>query len=311
MPTDSPAQLTHLQLEPGYTATVFQDFSASFTFNAQDWMEDTEFHDNQPDYLFTLDTPYPKAIGVIAGRVIYLLDGTALESHDFGMHARNTLGQADNLTQATLVRADDDDQQRTLFVSSASEDTGDGSFKISPAWVLSADLDTGAIINNTRSILGDDDGAFDGLGVPERYLGTQNGLVRRSSQTVVVSGDMRSLHLVNSDLYLTRFVSPVEELVRVASMTHTTTVLGNRGVLRLADGPAPAPHVAYAMADLSQVVLVRADGTLDVIASLLDDDYKWTSVAIPPPGHPLAGRIYVLENNRALDLDRVLAITPP
>jgi hypothetical protein len=297
----------HVQLAPGYQVSVFQDFSAGFVFDANDWQEATEVHDNQPDYLFTLDTPFPRAIGVIAGREILVLDGTSLEIHDFGQHDRNTLGQADNLTGAVLV-PDFAPGAAALVVSSGSEDTGDGLFAISPSWEISLDL----TVNNTRCVVYDPTGAFDAMGSAQRYLGHQNGLVRRGDQAMITFGDTRSMRLAGDTLYVTQAnAQQTEDLVRVATTTHARQVLATRTKLRLVEGTPPGNTIAWAIADDAQLVLIGQNGGIEVVAELSDPGYRWTGAVAPPAGHPLAGRVYVLESHRGNDLDRVLALTPP
>jgi hypothetical protein len=308
-PDDGPPvdPFAYITLAPGYGVSVFQDFSAPFVFDANDWPEQTEVHDNQPRYLFPLSAPFPATIGVIAGREILLLDGNTVESHDFGNHPRNTAGQADNLTGAVLVPDFAGVSGPALVVSSSSEDTGDGLFAIDPQWAITLDL----TVNNTRSVLYDANGVFDATNTSQRYLGHQGGLVRRSDQMTIVTGDVRSMKLVDENLYVTKTVATGEQLVRIASTTHTQTVLAERRTLRISDGvPAPGA-VAWAIANESQLVMVRSDGTLDVVAELTDTAYLWTSATVPPAGHPQAGRVYVLESHRGNDVDRVLAIDLP
>jgi hypothetical protein len=302
--TDPFAYVTFL---PGYAASVFQDYSTSFTFDAMDWMEATEFHDNQPDYVFALQAPFPPALGVIAGREILVLDGMRYETHDYGNHAPNAgMGQPDNLTGAQFV-ANLDNNGPALLVSSASQDAGDGAFRVTPLWAVSLDLG----VNNTRSILHDATGAFDTRPGAERYLGSQNGIVRRSDQVVIAPGDTRSMRVVGNDLYISRFTGMTEQLIRIATMTHTETVLAVRVKIQIAEGPAPFGTIAWAIVDDKQLALLYADGKILVVAELEDPAYVWTSAVAPPAGHPLAGRVYILESNRTRDLDRVLAITIP
>ena len=304
---DAPDPFTYVTFAPGYAATVFHDYSADFTFDANDWMEATEVHDNQPDYLFALQSPFPQALGVIAGREILVLDGARYEAHDYGMHAPNAgMGQPDNLTGAQFV-ANLDGNGPALLVSSASEDAGDGAFRVTPQWGIGLDLS----FNNTRCILYDTTGAFDARPGAERYLGAQNGIVRRSDQVVIAAGDTRSMRVVGTDLYVTRFTGMTEQLLRIASGTHAETVLQVRVRIRIAEGTPPPGAVAWAIVDDKQLALLHADGKVDVLAELTDPGYVWTSAVAPPAGHPLAGRVYVLESNRARDLDRVLAITIP
>ena len=306
VPGDPFAYITFAQ---AYSASVFQDYSANFNYVAVDWMEATESYDNQPDYLFALRSPFPQALGVIAGRKILVLTGTTYDAHDFGNHAPNAGGgQADNLTGAMYV-SDLDGTGPALVVSSASEDTGDGSFRVTPQWAISLDL----TFNNTRCVLQNAPGGFDAQLTAQRYLGAQNGIIRRSDSLVIAPGDTRSMRVVGNDLYTTRFIplTMTEQLIRIASGTHAETMLAERTRIRIVEGAPPAGYVAWAIIDFKQLALIAADGGLTVVAETTDSAYAWTSAVVPPAGHPLVNRLYLLESNRALDLDRVLAIKTP
>ena len=299
---------SYIAFKPGYSAAVFQDFSSNFTYVALDWQEATEVYDNQPDYLFTLDTPFPRGLGVIAGREIFTLTAAGEpEAHDYGNHQPNVgMGQADNLTGAAFV-SDLDGNGPALLVSSSSEDGGDGSFRINVQWNIALDL----TVNNTRFIYPTPAGTFDSLIIPTRYLGTQMGIVRRSDGFLIAPGDTRTMRLVGNDLYVTRLAGTMEQIVRIKSLTHAETMVAQRERFRLAEGAPPIGAVAWAVIDDKQLAIVRANGTVDVVAEITDPTYSWYAAVIPPAGHPLAGRLYLLESNRTRDLDRVLAITIP
>jgi hypothetical protein len=217
------------------------------------------------------------------------------------------MGQPDHLTGAMFV-VDLDAAGPALVVSSASEDAGDGSFKITPQWAVSIDLS----FNNTRCVLQDGPGGFDAQMSAQRYLGAQNGLIRRSDSAVIAPGDVRSMRVVGNDMYITRFVTATmtEQLVRIASGVHTETMLAERTRMRILEGEPPMGYVAWAIIDFKQLARIAADGKIEVVAETTDPSYAWTGGVAPPAGHPLIGRIYVLESNRALEVDRVLAIKP-
>jgi hypothetical protein len=302
-PQDAPDPFAYITTD--LAVELFQDYSPQFAYDPMDFVEVDEVFDNQPSWLFALHPPFPAALGVIAGRQVLVLSGSTFEEHDFGQHPPDTFDQPDNLTGATFVA--DLDGDPALYASSGSRNAGDGAYIITPAWTISRDR----ALNNVRGILYDATGAFDNLGVPEGYLGAQQGIVKRSTGLAILIGDHKNLRLVDDDLLVTRHLLGSVELRRIASVTHAETLLATRSLIRLGEGEPPPGAIAWAILDRSQLALVRATGELDVIAETTDPGYVWHSIVIPPASHPLAGRIYVLESNRTLDLDRVLAITPP
>ena len=81
--------------------------------------------------------------------------------------------------------------------------------------------------------------------------------------------------------------------------------------MRILEGEPPAGYIAWAVIDFKQLARIAADGTIDVVAETIDPAYAWTGGLVPPAGHPLASRLFILESNRALDLDRVVEIKKP
>jgi hypothetical protein len=297
--------LGHITVSPGWSVDVFQDFSASFTYVPIDFVDGPETYSNLPDWLFVLEPPFAPRLGLLAGRRVIELSGSTFTSHDYGQHDPNTGGRPDYLRGATYV-ANLDANGPALLVSSSSAGGGDGTFRITPGWNLSPDK----VQNNTRGILFDPTGAFDERAVPEGYLGTQDGLVRRSDGQVIAPGDIKTMRLVGSDLLVTRDVGTTVQLVRITSKTHVETVLAEHATIRLGQGVPPSPYIAFAVVDQRTVVLVGPSGALVPVVDTTDPRFAWQAVAVPAIPHPLAGRIYLLEGNRDLDLDRVLAITP-
>jgi hypothetical protein len=308
-PPDAPPVLGHVRGAPGWSARVFQDFSGRFKYVMTDFVDVDETYDNQPDSMFVLEPPFAEALAVLAGRVVIELTGSKYTPHDFGAHAPNTAGLPDHLRGGTYVPALGLGGA-ALLLSSSSRITGDGTFRVTPAWAISSDRTT----NNTRAILWDAAGRFDGGAAPEGYLGTMGGVVRRSTGSTgaaIIAGDTKTMHLSGVNLLLTRQLATSVQLIEVATGTHAETILAERTMIELADGPAPAPHRAWAILDRAQLVLVHGDGTLETVAESTDAAYTWEAAAAAAPPHPLAGAgptVYLIESNRALDVDRVLAI---
>jgi hypothetical protein len=284
---------------------LFQDFSAPFTYDPLDFPETSETFDNQPSWLFALQAPFPAALGVVAGRQILVLSGSTYEEHDFGQHPPNQAELPDHLTGAMFVASLDGEP--VIYASSSSQNAGDGSFLITPAWTISREQ----VTNNVRGVLFDAAGAFDGVAAPEGYLGSQLGIVKRSTNTAIITGDNQNLVLVDDDLLVTRHLVDRVELRRITSVTHAETLLASSTRIRLGEGAPPAGAIAWALVDNARLALVRADGELDVIAETTDPAFAWHAVAVPPAGHPQAGRIYVIESNRDRDIDRILSLSLP
>jgi hypothetical protein len=306
---DAPV-LGHVRGASGWSARVFQDFSGRFKYVLNDFVDGDEMYDNQPDSMFVLEPPFAEALAVLAGRVVIELTGEKYAAHDFGAHAPNTAGVPDHLRGGTYVPALGSGGAALLLSSSSRNAGGDGTFRVTPAWAISSDRTT----NNTRAILWDPAGLFDSVAAPEGYLGTSVGVVRRSTGSAgapIIAGDTKTLHLSGANLLLTRQLATSVQLIEVATGTHAETILAERTMIELADGPAPAPHRAWAILDRAQLVLVRGDGTLETVAESTDAAYSWEAAAAAAPPHPLAGAgptVYIVEGNRALDIDRVLAI---
>jgi hypothetical protein len=307
-PPDALGALDHVRTGAGWKARVFHDFSARFTYVMNDFVDGPETYDNQPDALFVLRPPFAEALAVVAGRVVIELTATIYTPHDYGAHAPNTAGLPDHLRDGTFV-PDLDGGGPAVLLTSSSANGGDGSFRVTPAWAVSTDRTA----NNVRSILWDATGQFDALGAPEGYLGTMAGVLRRSAVmgTAIVPGDAKTMRLVGGSLVVTRQLATSTQLIEVASGSHVEKVLAERGVIELVEGPAPAPHRAWAIFDRSQLVLIRDDGTFQTVAESLDPDFDWEAGAVPAAPHALAGAtpiVYLIESNRARDVDRVIAV---
>ena len=308
--TDAPeGGLAHVRTAAGWSARVFHDFSARFTYVPIDFVDGAEMYSNQPDHLFVLRPPFAEALAVLAGRVVIELTATTYAPHDYGNHAPNTAGLPDHIRGGTFV-PNLDTGGPALLLSSSSTSGGDGTFRVTPTWAISSDRTT----NNTRAILWDPAGVFDATARPDGYLGTMGGVIPRASGsmgTAIIPGDTKTMHLSGANLLLTRELADSVQLVEIASGTHVEKILAERASIELADGPAPAPHPAWAIVDRKQLVLVRADGSLETVAESIAPGYGWQAAAVAAPPHALAGAapiVYVLEGHRALEIDRVIAI---
>jgi hypothetical protein len=314
--TDGPPGLAHVRTAAGWSARVFHDFSAKFTYVPIDFVDSPEMYDNQPDHMFVLRPPFAEALAIVAGRVVIELTATTYTPHDYGGHMPNTAGLPDHLRGGTYVPSLDGGGPALLLTSSSAM-TGDGTFRVTPTWAISSDRTT----NNTRAILWDPTGAFDAAGTPNGYLGTMGGVVPRaagSMGTPIIPADTKTMHLAGANLLLTRQLQTAPDKVALLEVTgapYVEKLIAERTAIELADGPAPAPHPAWAIVDRSQLVLVRADGSLELVAELTDSAFGWQAAAVAAPPHALAGTsapiVYILEGNRGQEIDRVLALQAP
>ena len=295
------APLQHVQLAAGWSAAVFQDFSAEHVYKANDFVDGTEQYDNQPEDVFALYAPFPAVLAITAGRSVIELNGTSFVAHDYGQHAPNTAGRPDNIGGGTFAAG-----LGVVLVASSSANAGDGTYEIAPDWAISGDV----TLNNVRGVMWDRNGAFDARGSAEGYLGTQANVVRRSDGVAVATGDTRTMVVIGSQLWLTRDGGATERLIRVASLTHAETVIAESATIRIGDG-APPGYVGWAIVDGRQVMGIRSNGQLDMIAEHSDPEYVWHAVTSPEASHPLAGRAYLLESNRTRDIDRIIALAAP
>jgi hypothetical protein len=304
--------LGYVDVAAGWTVGVAHDFSADHVYNPAELVDGAVTHGNEPEGLFFARAPYPEALLVIAGRQLLELGaGGSYTVRDFTHDMPDQPDLPDAMRVGTWV-PDFLSAGPTILVSSSSENAGDGVFQISTSWVSARDRN----VNNTRAILWDATGAFDDVGGPEGYLGTQYGLIRRSaSPTVLIPGDHQTMHLVGPNLLVSRRLSTTSfGLVLIASGAHTETMLAERGELRIGEGDPPPPFLAWVVIDRRQLALVDPSGELVVIGETQDPGYTWRFAAAPPDEHPFAGptpRVYVIENNRTLDIDRVLVFTGP
>lgn len=298
--------LPHVTLEPGWSAGVFHDFSAKHDYRAVDFVDGNEMYDNAPSSLFVLHAPFPQVLGMTAGRVFVELGATTYVAHDYGRHAPNTAGLPDELRGGTFVDSLDN-LGPVVLLASSSDNGGDGTYRVKPDYSIATDL----VANNTRGIVWDGAGAFDARGTPDGYLLTSFSLTRRSDVTTQAPGDVKTGRIVDSDLLVTRTVviDVDERLVRIASATHAETELHTATAIELGEGSPPSPYFAYAIADRRRLMMFGPDGPRTVAE--VPAGYTLEAATAPPSGHPLAGAVYVLEANRALDLDRVLVLTPP
>jgi len=314
--TDGPPGLGHVRTASGWSARVLHDFSTKFTYVPIDFVDGAEMYSNQPDFMFVLRPPFNEALAILAGRVVFELTATTFTRHDYSGHAPNTAGLPDHLRGGTYV-PNLDNGGPAVLLSSSSASGGDGTFRVTEQWAISSDRTN----NNTRAILWDPTGAFDATGKADGYLGTMGGVIPRAAGpmgAVIIPGDTKTMHLAGANLLLTRQLQTAPDKVALLEVTGAPYVekpIAESTSIELADGPAPAPHPAWAIVDRNRLVLLRADGSLETVAESLDGSFGWQAAAVAAPPHALAGTsapiVYILEGNRGRSIDRVLALEAP
>src|SRR5688572_8410657 len=80
---DAPSPLQHVKVAAGWSADVFQDFSADHVYKLNDFVDGADTYDNQPEDVFALYAPFPAVLAIAAGRQVIELSGTGYVAHDY------------------------------------------------------------------------------------------------------------------------------------------------------------------------------------------------------------------------------------
>jgi hypothetical protein len=304
-------ELPYIELAPGWSAAVFNDFSDEHSYIDIDLVDPPEMYSNAPASLFVMSSPYPSALAVVAGRDVIELTSSTYAIHHVGATTTpNQTGVPDELTNGVFVPG----ATPYVLLSSSSATLGDGTFRMTTQWQVSSDTST----NNTRCVAVDATGSFDAgtAAVPEVYYGSDSGVWRRSTQSQLFVGDSKTLKAAGGSLLVTRAIGPGDQrLVKVDSFTagmYPETELARSSLIELGEGEPPG-GIGWAVFDSSRLVSVTATGVVE-IARTSDASFNWEAAATPPAGHALATAqniVYVLESNRTLDTDRILVLTSP
>jgi hypothetical protein len=308
---DASDPLPHVSVAPGWTKSVYVDFSADFTYNANDFVDGTNGEtivDNQPYSLAVLGAPFAEILAVGAGRTIIELSSTRYIEHDYGMHSQDT-SAPDDFVRSSLI-PDAGGSGPRLGIVSSSDGGGDGLFLVNTAWMITRDMSS----NNARAFLWDAAGMVQGT--PQVFVGTGSGMQRRpDTMTVIIPGDYRCMLPIAGGMVFVRNIGTDDQRLVRALWNGTMFVeaeLAVRETIDLADGERPASGLSWAVTNLEQVNEIANDGTMTTIATNDTPAFVWHGSAVPPIGHALAATkrsIYVLETNRDQDMDRVLVFT--
>ena len=243
---------------------------------------------------------------MIAGREIAIITDQSFALHDYGEHPPNTPPYPDAISSAAW-------KDNAIVLSSSSANSGDGLFTLASDWSITHTL----VDNNTRVVVLDPSGMFDGVGTAGLYFGNQNGVYRLAGLHLVMAlDDASSLKIHKTTMvYTNRPSELVTDLISLTSTTHIQTKLATSAEIEIGEGPPASPTgLGWAIVDESKVVEIdpAATGNLTQVATTSDRAYSWSGVAVPSGTHPLGmdfPSLYVTENNRALNLGRVLRFT--
>ena len=205
--------LAHVEIRPGWTVEVFHDFSAKHEFRTADFIDGPDVYSNLPTSLFILEAPFPRLLGMTAGRQLIEIGRTEYIVHDYGMHPPDTTDVPDGLLDGVYV-PNLDNNGPALLLASSSANTGDGTFRVKPDYSIGTDIN----FNNVRAVIWDETGAFDAKGVPEGYLLAQTALERRSDTTAIITGDVGTGRIVGSDIIIAEILPGADTVVHVASI---------------------------------------------------------------------------------------------
>lgn len=286
---------------------VFADFSSSFTYRSDDFIDGAAVNDNVPRSLCVLDPAFGSPLAVIAGRALIELSPPAAPvTHDFTPAAPNTTGP-DELVSCRAVTVEG--VGPAAWLAAGSLTGGDGLYILRPDW----SLERANTANNVGGLMFDAAGTF--TGTPDLLYASDGVIYARPAETMVRSIGMRLGDMATTrsgdhvgfmfDDSFTPFVLATFSATTLAS----TTLASFATEARIAvDTVAPAPYLAYGVVERRELVGFLADGTTVTLASSPDTASQWQAVAIPSAPHPLAGRVFVLEVNFEISRFRVLEV---
>src|SRR3712207_978249 len=100
---DGPGQLAHVTVKAGWRVEEFHDFSAKHAFHAMEFADPPDNYSNLPTSLFVLEAPFPRLLGMTAGRAFIEIGRTEYIAHDYGSHPPNQPDFPDGLLNGTFV----------------------------------------------------------------------------------------------------------------------------------------------------------------------------------------------------------------
>lgn len=295
----------------GAAVSVEIDFSDAVPYVPADLVDDPGTYDNAPISLCALYPPFAAPLAVVAGRAVIELPTAGVPIvHDYHPGVNDAAGpdKVENCLFATTPSTGG-----VLWLGGVSHGGGDGLYYVRSDWSLVRD----SSLNNVEGIAVDTAGTHTG-GAPDVLYVSDLAMRARPSHGVVGGIPYRVPQVAHGPTgQLAAVVAPGDfsshalARIDVQSLAVTELAQFDHEIWIAIDATPPPGVLAYGIVRARELVAFAPDGSHDVLAAASDPDARWVAVIAPATGHPLAGALYVLETNRALDRDRVLRVVPP
>ncbi len=329
---DAAAMSVELPLEDavfpdGWSADVWVDFSADYTYIDVQYLDVTYPMNNRPHHMVLLPAPFEPGIALVGTWEIWEVHAPDVFVSHFYYPGKDDGPGPDAFFDAVFCE-DWMGAAPGLCVAAGSQNGGDGVYLIGADWSIERISST----NNVGDIMFDPTGAFDDIGMPTLYWSGPDGL-RRFGEGIFYPGMLNGgfTEILPSDEILTMHTDEntgLRRLVLLESISHDETVVlstaspdASEWVARqhagvyatVAGDPGRFGGRAYAIVATRDLVEIDADGAATVIAQA-GPGWRWVHALIPPSSHPLGAdtpAMYVLEFNPDLEINRIIRVRPP
>jgi len=307
-------------LPDGWTATVWFDFSDLYTYDDALYFDDPFTYTNRPHRLFVIPSPFEPGLGLVSSwELIEVRAPDTFVRHDYYLASTNgpeVLWDAEFCGLSGGAAADG------ICVAAGSQGGGDGIYRVEQDWSM-AIVDPA---NNMTELAYDASGAFGGVGSPQLFVGSPEG-VRVLGDAVFFGGLVNGgfLDLGRDGSLFASIGDPLRELVRITSTTESQSLLTvdvadgnpvaiqNDGTIAIVTGGGDQfGGLAHIVVSGKELRRVGDTGAFAAIART-EGDWIWSHAVVPPSSHPLAGAagaFYILEVNPTTEVNRILRIGP-
>ncbi len=314
-----------LQLPPGWTAEVWVDFSADFTFVDVQYLDTIYPMNNRPHHMVLLSAPFDPGIALVATWELFEVRAPdVFTPHSYYPGVDDGPGP-DALFDAVFCDVWMGPGPG-ICVAAGSQNGGDGVFRVEADWSIqkiSSD-------NNVGDIAYDPTGAFDGVGAPTIFWAGPDGLRRFGGNVfypgmlngafteVLPTGDLLTMHTDDTSgtrrLVIVESNTHAEITVRSTTETFEPVARQHAGAFAVVAGDTTRlPGLGYAIAGTRELLEVMPGGGSSVIATA-GAGWRWTHAIIPPADHPLGAdgwTLYLLEYAPATEINRIIRLRPP